>query len=165
MLYFSTYSGLWSYLDNIRGTSDLCTHFSPCSTLTLRPSHTSAALTSHTPRCGESSPPRHQRSQCIVTPRDALPDSLIGSLLILFPFKAFNVSALAPSAPRSQLGAFGVSAPCFGLPAACVHKADKIVKSILFYYTALYKSTVICYYRVSVSEFRQCSHDPRSRPN
>ena len=35
------------YLDSIRGTSDFCSQFSvPSSTLKLRPSHTSAALTS-----------------------------------------------------------------------------------------------------------------------
>ena len=53
MLYFSTYARLWSYLDNIRGTSDLCTQFSaPPYTLKLRPSHTSAALTSPTAHSG-----------------------------------------------------------------------------------------------------------------
>ena len=40
-------------LDRMWGTSDLCTQFTaPPSTLKLRPSHTSAALTSPTPRGG-----------------------------------------------------------------------------------------------------------------
>ena len=44
---------IFQYLDSIRGTSDLCYQFSvPPSTLKLRPTHTSAVLTSPTPRCG-----------------------------------------------------------------------------------------------------------------